>query len=306
MYMFEKRILNIYSVIIGIFFIISGIGKVIDTAGFSNLIYQYGFGYLMILSPLIIIAEILLGLFLILLITPKRNSLFSFILLMIFTISFAYAHFKHGINDCGCFGSLQHSNISPLFSFIRNFILLIMSLIIWIKYPKEKMEVAKWKKYLILSVMCLSIFVAGFTFKTPFFLQSKAETHKFQNQSIKNTELSKYIKTSQDSTYLFFCFSYNCTYCWNSIENLRQYKKSNTVDSVVVFATGADSSKLIFEQNFHPDFIIKNLPPEAMNKLTTAYPTTFYVEHDTVKVIIQSVLPSYITFKKYYILSNYK
>ena len=82
--MFEKRILNIYSVIIGIFFIISGIAKVIDTAAFSNLIYQYGFGYLMILSPLIIIAEILLGLFLILLINPKRNSLFSFILLMIF------------------------------------------------------------------------------------------------------------------------------------------------------------------------------------------------------------------------------
>jgi len=45
--MFEKRILNIYSVIIGALFIISGIGKVIDTTAFSNLIFQYGLGYFM-------------------------------------------------------------------------------------------------------------------------------------------------------------------------------------------------------------------------------------------------------------------
>ncbi|MFA4852520.1 MAG: MauE/DoxX family redox-associated membrane protein [Bacteroidales bacterium] len=304
--MFEKRILNIYSVIIGIFFIISGIGKVINTAAFSNLIYQYGLGYLMILSPLIVITEILLGLFLILLINPKRYSLFSFVLLIIFTISFAYAHFKNGVNDCGCFGSVQHSDISPIFSFIRNFILLIMSLVVWIKYPKEEIETVKWKKNLILLVMCLSIFLSGFTFKIPFFLKSKTEIHKFQNQNIKNTELSKYIKTSPDSTYLIFCFTYTCQHCWNSIENLRQYKKNNTVDNVITFATGKKSDKLFFEQNFHPDFSITDLPMDTISKLTTAFPTTFYIEHDTIKVIIQSVLPSPITFNKQYKLSNSK
>ena len=61
--MFEKRILNIFSILVGALFIISGIGKVIDTAGFSNLILQYGLGYLMILSPIIVLFEILLGLF---------------------------------------------------------------------------------------------------------------------------------------------------------------------------------------------------------------------------------------------------
>lgn len=304
--MFEKRILNIFSVIIGALFIISGIGKVIDTAGFSILINQYGLGYLMILSPLIVLFEILLGLFLILLINPKRYSMISFVLLIIFTISFAYAHFKYGINDCGCFGTMQPSNIPFIFSFIRNIILIAMVLILWIKYPKEKMEIAKWKKYLIVSVMSISIFTAGLTFKMPYFLTSKKEIHEFQNQSIKNTELSKYIKTSPDSTYLFFCFSYTCSYCWNSIENLRQYQKTNTVDSVVVFAIGEPKDKLIFEQKFQPDFTIKDLPIQAMDKLTTAYPTAFYVEHDTIKVIIQSELPSPFVFKKTYNLPNPK
>ncbi len=304
--MFERRILNIYSVIIGASFIISGFGKVIDTERFSILIYQYGLGYLMVLSPIIVLYEILLGLFLVLLINPKRNSMISFILLILFTIAFAYAHFKNGINDCGCFGSVQHTNLPPIFSFIRNFILIGMSLILWIKYPKEKIETAKWKNNLILTLMCLSIFVAGFTFKTPYFLKSKTATHKFQNQNIKNTELSNYIKTSADSTYLFFCFSYTCPYCLNSIENLRQYKKTNTVDSVVIFAIGKSKDRLIFEKNFHPDFTIKELSFKAMNKLTIFYPTAFYVEHDTIKVIIQSELPSPFIFRKKQKLLNSK
>lgn len=298
--MFDKRGLNIYSIIIGILFIISGFGKVIDTAGFSDLIVQYGLGYFMILSPVIVIAEIWIGLFLILLINPKRYSFFSFVLLLIFTISFAYAHFKNGVNDCGCFGTVQPSNSSPIFSFIRNFILLIISLIVWKKYPSEKIATVKWKKYLILAVMGLSIFISGLTFRIPSFLSNKSKQHKYQNQNIKNTELSKYIKTSSDSTYLIFCFTYTCPSCWNSIENLRQYKNSNCVDSVLALATGKYRDKLFFINNFHPDFYIKDLPADTINKLTDMFPTAFYIEHDTVKIIIQSVLPSPVTFKKYF------
>lgn len=302
--MFEKRVLNFYSVIIGALFIISGIGKAIDTAGFSNLIFQYGLGSFMILSPIIVLFEILLGLYLILLINPKRDSLISFVVLIIFTILFAYAHFKYNVNDCGCFGSIRQANFPPIFSFIRNFLLIIMSLILWIKYPREKSETAKWKKNLILTVMCISIFVSGFTFKTPFTFLKSSDLNKFQNQNIKNTSLTDYIKTSPDSTYLIFCFSYTCPHCWNSIENLRQYRKTKIVDSVVVFAVGEPKDKLVFEQYFQPDFIIKELQLPEMDKLTDAYPTAFYVEHDTVKVIIKSVLPSPYIFKKMYILPD--
>lgn len=113
--MFEKRTLNIYSVIVGIFFLISGIGKVFSTAAFSDLIFQYGLGYMMILSPLIVVIEILLGLFLILLIKPRRYSFLSFILLVVFTAAFAYAHFRNGVDDCGCFGSMQPLRNSSYF-----------------------------------------------------------------------------------------------------------------------------------------------------------------------------------------------
>lgn len=89
----EIKKLNLYSIIVGALFIVSGAGKITNTAKFSNLIQEYGLGYLMILSPLIVIVEILLGLALVLLINPKRHSLYSFILLIIFTLAYAYAYF---------------------------------------------------------------------------------------------------------------------------------------------------------------------------------------------------------------------
>ncbi len=302
--MFNQRILNVYSIIVGIIFIISGAGKVINTAGFSDLIYQYGFKYLMLMSPIIIITELVLGLFLILLINPKRYSIISFILLMIFTISFAYAYFKNGVNDCGCFGTLQSSNIPPFIIFIRNFILLFMLFIVWIKYPKKETdEVAKWKKLLVLVVICPAIFISGFTFRMPLFLMNNSGEQKYLNQSLKNTELSKYVEASPNRRYLIFCFGYKCPHCWNSIENLRQFIKSNTVDSVYAFASGEPNDKKFFIENFHPNFNIKDLQQDAMSQLSDVVPTAFYVEHDTIKVIIQGVLPSPITFNKYY-LSN--
>jgi len=296
--MFEKRVLNIYSIIIGVFFVISGIGKAIDTTAFSLLISQYGFGYLMLLSPVIVIIEILLGLLLTLLINPKRNSFYAFVLLIIFTLSFAYGHFKHGVNDCGCLGTIYPTKVPPIFTFLRNIILLLMTLIVWIKYPKKEKETSKWKKYIIGLVICPALFISGFTFSTPSFLNNNSKTHKFQNKKIINTELSKYIKTSPDSTYMIFCFSYTCPHCWNSIANLQCYKKSNTVDRVIVLATGELKDKQIFEKEFQPDFKIKDLSTKDMDKLTTAYPTAFFIQRDTIKVIIQAEIPSPYTFKK--------
>jgi uncharacterized membrane protein YphA (DoxX/SURF4 family) len=303
--MFQKRILHVYAFIIGLFFLISGIGKVTDIASFSELIYQYGLGYLMVLSPLIALIEILLGILLILLINPKRYSLFALVLLILFTISFAYGYSVHGITDCGCLGTLQPTTISPVFSFTRNLILIIMALIVLIKYPIEVKETAKWKMRLIVAVMVPAIFLAGLTFEIPPNLQkdNSSVIHKLKNQRIQNTELSNLIKTSQDSSYLIFCFSYTCPSCLNSIENLRQYQKSNTVDRIVAFATGDESGKLSFYQNFSPDFYIKDIPLDSMLKLTDLFPTIFYVEHDSIKAVIEGELPSHVIFKNKYINS---
>ena len=300
--MFDKKILKIYSFIIGIFFIISGVGKVIDTSAFSELIYQYGFGYLTILSPLIVVIEILLGIFLILQINPKKSSFFSLVLLVLFTISFAYAYFKNGVHDCGCFGTLNETNLPPIYSFLRNIILMFMAIIVWLKYPGSDYEFTKLKKTKTLFVLIVAVFISGFTFKIPpMFLKPASKKHKLQNLHVKNTEISKYLKTSKDSTYLVFCFSYTCPHCWNSIENLKQFIKTKAADRVVCLATGESDDKKVFFNNFNPEFLIHDLQMAEISKMATGFPTSFYIKNDTIKTIIQGVLPSPFTFKKQYL-----
>lgn len=303
-FMLDKRILNIYAIITGLLFIISGAGKVTDTTAFSNLIYQYGLGYLMILSPVIVVAEIFIGISLILLIKPKLFSLLAFMLLFIFSFAFAYGHFVHGINDCGCFGTLIRTNISPIYIFLRNLILMVMSLFVFLKYPVQKDPIVSWKKYLVQIIMYTAIFIAGLSFTTPDFLKPTTGKHRFQDENVTNTALSNYIKTSADSTYLVFCFSYTCPHCWNSIENLRQFIKDKTVDRVIAFGTGETNERNAFIKNFKPDFSITELPLKNISTLTEIFPTAFFIEQDTIKTVIQSVLPSPVTFKNNQLAAN--
>jgi hypothetical protein len=148
--------------------------------------------------------------------------------------------------------------------------------------------------------MGISIFIAGYTFENPFMSSGKKNKHKFQNLPIKDTQLSKYLTTSYDSTYLVFCFSYNCPHCWNSIENLNHFKETRAVDSIIAFSTGSPTAKDFFNKNFSPDFSIIEMPADTISILADGFPTTFFIIHDTVKFVIQSVLPSPVTFKKQY------
>lgn len=299
--MFDKKTLSIYAFIVGAFFVISGVGKVIDTTSFSQLITEYGLGVFKLFAPVIVLAEILIGLFLIFSINPKRYSFISFVLLVIFTISFAYAYFEKGITNCGCFGTLKYSTLPPAFSFIRNFILIFLSIIVWLKYPKEETETENWKKYFILTVMCLAIFVSGYTFRVSIFTKPSKLNERYLNKPVRETNLAKFINTSKDSTYLVFIFSYTCPHCLNSIENLKQYERTKTVDRIIGLVAENEKDRLVFENSFEPNFGIQELSTESVKSLVEVVPTAFFIQNDTIKAIIPSSLPSYVLFKKFYL-----
>jgi hypothetical protein len=149
--------------------------------------------------------------------------------------------------------------------------------------------------------MCFAIFVSGYTFRIPIFTKQNKVSEKYLNKHISTTALSKYVTASKDSTYLVFCFSYTCPHCLNSIENLKQYKKSNTVDRIIAIAAGKEKDRLFFEQNFETDFAIQHMSSDSIKTLVDAVPTAFFVQHDTITVIIPSALPSHVLFKKYYL-----
>ena len=70
-------------IVLGILFVISGFGKMINAHGFGELISSYGFDWLSILAPFIILVELFVGFCLLLRYRPRLFLLVSGILLLV-------------------------------------------------------------------------------------------------------------------------------------------------------------------------------------------------------------------------------
>ena len=305
----KKHINEIICLVIGGTYLLSGIGKVFDVASFEILIANYGFWYLQILAPIIILGELALGVCLVLRIKSKLMSFLSMILLVIFTIAFMYAHLKHGINDCGCFGTFGSNLQTPILTYIRNILLFGMSLFVFIQTPDENLLVENWKKYCIAAFFFPIIFVCGFTFHMPQYFQ-EIKQHSYLNKPIKETILSDYLQTSQDSSYLIYCFSYTCPHCWNSIENYKNFKSSGMVDSIIAIAiVNSDTSinfqnRNVFNECFGKNLVNYEIISDNIKNVINSVPTSFYIENDTIKQVIESELMSPYIFRDFINPSN--
>lgn len=294
----KEKIQYIFCIVIGIVFIFSGVGKIINVSAFQHLIVQYGFYYFHFFAPFVILLEIFMGVLLILKIRIRETAILSFVMLLLFTIAFTYGYLKNEITDCGCFGLFTVFKANIFITYGRNIILMGFAIFVGITAQKEDVTIPKWKKSLILSILLPSVFVSGMTFR-PFMYYKK--THKYLNQNIENTPLINYVNAKSNRKYLLFFFSYSCPHCWNSIENYKQYINSGIVDSTIAYVLVGnnyilnDSIRDIFFNNFQGIKVNEIIRDSTM--FISSVPTSFYIENDTVKYIIESSLPSPFIFR---------
>ena len=281
----NKRI-EIYALISGLVFLISGIAKAIDISVFSNVIAQYGFENLQFISPLIVLAEVSLGLLLIFQVWQKWSAFLAALLVAGFTVVYAYGVVFKGIEDCGCFGKITALNTSPVITFLRNAILLYLLLAVWLK-GENKNHLNKWIALTALIFMCLVAFMAGYTYPK---FGKKKKSKEYTAQAIENTVLKDFITTSKDSAYLVFAFTYTCPHCLNSIANLKEYEQSGVVDKVIGLALGDSVIEKKFMEIFKPNFTIKNHSRELL-RLTNNFPTAYFIRNDSVVMEFAGELP---------------
>ena len=281
----NKRI-EIYSLISGLIFLISGTAKAIDISVFSNVITQYGFEYLQFISPLIILAEVSVGLLLVFQVWQKWSAFFGAVLVAGFTIVYTYGIVFKGIEDCGCFGKITVLNTSPVITFLRNAILLYLLVAVWRK-GENKNHLDNRIIFTALIFMCLVAFMAGYTYPK---VGKKAKLKEYSVQAIENTVLKDFITTSKDSTYLIFAFTYTCPHCLNSMANLKEYEQSGVVDKVIGLALGDSIIEKQFAEIFKPNFTIKNYSKELL-RLTNNFPMAYYVRNDSVIMEFSGELP---------------
>ncbi|MDR0832909.1 MAG: DoxX family membrane protein [Candidatus Symbiothrix sp.] len=289
----NKKI-EIYSLIAGIVFLISGIAKALSVNDFANLIAQYGFESLRFLAPLIVLAEILLGLLLVFQVGLKYTALLSASLVVLFTLIFVYGLIFNGIEDCGCFGKITVLNTSPVFTFIRNIVLIYLLLAVWRK-SENNWQMSQWTVGVIVIVMVAVAFMSGYTYQNG---GKMKKTSKFANKALETSVLKDFITTSKDSTYLVFAFTYSCPHCMNSIENLKQYEASGVVDKVIGLAIEDSVREQKFKAVFKPEFGITNYPAKTLLRIAETVPKAYYIRNDSIIAELLGELPCSYVFEK--------
>ncbi len=289
------KINKILSIIVGIVFYISGMSKLFNVIGFQYLIIQYGLDFFHIFAPFIIILEITIGVLLLLQIKIKQVSILALIILLIFTLAFAFANIKNGITDCGCFGSISFLNNYPLLTYVRNVVLALM--LIWIiRNIDNDIKVEKWKNIVVLIVFVTTCFISGMSYK-PFAFSEKGQ-HKFENKYVNDTDLSNFVSQDNKSKLVFF-FSYDCPHCLNSIENYKSFYENNRVDTTLAYAIISDNNKndsiINIIKSYYHDVEIKEINENNIDFISV-YPTSFYIENDTIKKVLFGQLPTSFMF----------
>ncbi len=289
-----KKRIEIYGLMVGIVFLISGIAKSLDITSFSKIITQYGFENLEFIGPLIVLTEVFIGLLLVFQIWQKWSALAGILLVIGFTIIYVYGVVFYNIEDCGCFGKITVLNTSPVFTFSRNVILIYLLIAVWRK-TENKLTLDKWIAGIVLFFMCLVAFISGYTYKK----DSKKHMPKSSTVAIEDSVLKEFVSLSKDSTYLVFAFSYTCPHCLNSIANLKEYEQSGAVDKVIGLALGDSIVEKKFMEIFKPNFTVKNYSKKLL-RLTNNFPTAYYIRNDSIVMEFLGELPCSYIFKASY------
>lgn len=163
-----KIIAQLARLFVGVLFIISGLVKLNDPTGFSFKLEEYfseavlNLPFLaphaLALAVILVIAEVLLGVALLIGFMRKLTLFLLFLMIVFFTFLTFYSAFFNKVTDCGCFGDAVP--LTPWGSFTKDIVLLVLILII-IKYQKHIKPIftAKARTCIVFLALVLSSFM---------------------------------------------------------------------------------------------------------------------------------------------------
>jgi uncharacterized membrane protein YphA (DoxX/SURF4 family) len=141
-----KYLVRISRIFVGVLFIISGLIKLNDPLGFSYKLQEY-FSvdvlnipflepYALIISVLVVVFEVVLGVFLLIGYKPKFTVWSLLGMIVFFTFLTFYSAYFDKVKDCGCFGDAL--KLTPWESFNKDVVLLVFILVLFfgVKYIK--------------------------------------------------------------------------------------------------------------------------------------------------------------------------
>lgn len=159
-----KIVIHISRIIVAATFIFSGFVKLVDPLGSAYKFEEY-FGYDVLnmeflipyalpFSIFLILAEIMLGVMLLVGFAPKLTSWSLLGMIVVFLFLTWYSAYYNKVTDCGCFGDAV--KLSTWGTFYKNIVLVILILVLVLKAnlikPLISLNVAKWTTFLSFSL----------------------------------------------------------------------------------------------------------------------------------------------------------
>lgn len=286
-----KKLHHIVSILLGVVFVLSGVGKALNVWAFQQLIHSYGYPYLDLLAPIIILAELILGALLIVRERVKTMSLLSGILLLLFTGVYTYGYARQGITDCGCFGAAQVVEWPAWAVYVRNIVLLVFANYLYLSATDEPTQWTRTKRIIMGIYLAIGIFLTGMTYR-PAAFWPHAE-HPLTGQAVQQTPLAGYVP-HRESVWVL-CYSYSCSHCLNTMENylaMQRYERVDTILSIAVLTPGADQDSL--RQHFgkmYPQVVGTELLKTDLSEIEQ-FPTSLLIEDDTIRQVWVGEMPN--------------
>lgn len=163
-----KTLVALSRIFVGVLFIISGFIKLNDPLGFSYKLEEYFSAdvlnieflipYALGISVLVVVFEVVLGVFLLIGYKPKFTVWSLLLMIVFFTFLTFYSAYFDKVKDCGCFGDALE--LTPWESFTKDVILLFFILIMFIGVKHIKPVFSK----LPTTVLALLSFVVSLWF----------------------------------------------------------------------------------------------------------------------------------------------
>jgi hypothetical protein len=114
------------------------------------------------------------------------------------------------------------------------------------------------------------------------------------------TALSSLMPPDTSQSVLVFAFSLNCPNCWDSVETIKSYRRSGTVDSIVGVTFGTPTEVDSFSKQFDVDFPIHIIPLRELTAITMTVPRVFVVKEGRVMATFTAPVMSFRTFNDHY------
>lgn len=277
-----KKFSYISTTLLGLMFLLSAFAKAWDAEVFADMLLRYGPQWFSIGAPIIIMIESVLGVALLLRVSPQRSAIYANCFLIVVSVIFAYGVLVKGIDDCGCFGAISNLFTSkPWMTFVRNALFVVISIPAFLDTTTEKHDVGI-KSLVIIFIVGLSCFICGLSMNKSYKLPRVASAKVTNNRNNMMDKLKVIYPFQPEYSYIVYLFSFTCPHCKNSFANVQQYQQFNVVDKVIGISILDQEKMERFCRIYRPEIEIATISKEEMQNITNKLPVVLFIKENTI------------------------